>query len=80
MIPPIPHIHLNNSTYAFSTFSILPTNNSKYVWQEETHRIRSLVEAGKLNLEAEMPEQNPPNVMELIIIIVLIASTAVGKY
>ena len=87
VIPPIPSADLiiNTPTYAFSTFSMLPANNSKYVWQEETHRIRSLVEvAGEMNLEVEKSvepaEQSQPNLLEVVFILAVAASTAVGKH
>ena len=76
----------NTPSYSFSTISILPSDNSKYVWREETHRIRTLVEAANLDNAAkeslDLPStvpQNQPNFIEVIVILALAASTAVGE-
>ena len=76
----------NTPSSSFSTISILPADNSKYVWREETHRIRTLVEAANLDNEVkeslDLPStvpQNQPNFIEVIVILALAASTAVGE-
>ena len=74
----------NTTTYSFSTISILPADNSKYVWREETHMIRTLVEAADINTEVkdtvDMQVQTQLNLLEVIFILALAASTAVGKF
>ena len=76
----------NTPSYSFSTISLLPADNSKYVWREETHRIRTLVEATSLDTEVkdalDLPvnvPQSQPNFIEVIVILALAASTAVGE-
>ena len=67
----------SSTSYSFSTVSILPSENSKFVWREETHRIRTLVTAEDYNTEVK--DENQFNLIETIFILALAASTAIGK-